>query len=209
MLRAISTNISVITNFGCRANCWYCIWKGHKLEHVQLDTDWKKLERFLTENSYKGKVSVSGGGDCLYRYDLYSSWWQKFFKITKKLKMLVDVHSREKFKNEEFWKSINRCVFSSDKLVEDEEYLDWLRRLVEVRIVHVVTKDTTNTSIDGYLDFQRKAGCQFTAKQLVSFNDNGRYEQLKASYSDIFYLDAGDYNIYYMPDNSITETFIL
>ncbi len=209
MLRTTSTNISVITNFGCRANCWYCIWKGHKLEHVQLDTDWKKLERFLIENSYKGKVSVSGGGDCLYRYDIYSDWWQEFFKITKKLKMLVDVHSREKFKNEEFWKSINRCVFSSDKLVEDEEYLNWLRRLVEVRIVHVVTKNTSNTFIDEYLDFQRKTGCQFTTKQLVSFDDGGRYEQLKVSHPNIFYLDAGDYNVYYMPDNSITETFIL
>ena len=34
MLRTACPNISVITNFGCRANCWYCIWKGHELEKV-------------------------------------------------------------------------------------------------------------------------------------------------------------------------------
>jgi hypothetical protein len=209
MLRSVGTNISVITNFGCRSGCWYCIWKGHKLEHVQLDTDWKKLESFLTEYFFKGKVSVSGGGDCLYRYDIYNGWWSRFFDITNKLNMLVDVHSREEFKNEEFWRLINRCVFSSDRLYEDESYLRWLIGFVKVRIVHVATKNTSDTVIDEYLNFKNETGCQFTVKQLVGFDDVGRYKQLKTSHPDAFYLDAGDYNVYYMPDNSTSESFIL
>lgn len=209
MLRSVGTNISIITNFGCRSNCWYCIWKGHKLEHTQLDTDWDKLELFLTKHSCKGKVSVSGGGDCLYRYDVYHSWWSKFFDITNKLHMLVDVHSREEFKNEEFWRRINRCVFSSDRLHEDEHYLRWLMEFVKVRIVHVATKSTSDAVVDEYLNFQNDTGCQFTMKQLVGFDDEKRYEQLKLSHPDAFYLDAGDYNIYYMPDNSVSDKFIL
>ena len=73
--------ISIITNFGCRANCWYCIWKGHKLENVRPETDWNKLEQFLEEYKYKGKVSLSGGGDCLYKYEENKEWWNHFLKI--------------------------------------------------------------------------------------------------------------------------------
>jgi hypothetical protein len=167
------------------------------------------LEKFLSDNKEKEKVSVSGGGDCLYRYDANKGWWIKFFKITNKLNMLVDVHTREKFIHQSFWeKNINRCVFSSDRLVDDKEYLIYLSNFCHVRITHLVTADTTMEIIDEYLSFQEKVGCQFTIKELVGYDDNGMYEKIKNIYSDIYYLDRGDYNIYFMPDNSIRDSFM-
>ena len=62
---------------------------------------------------YKGKVSVSGGGDSLYKYKEHEDWWNRLFEITDRLNMFVDVHTREKFVDREFWVKINRCVFSS------------------------------------------------------------------------------------------------
>lgn len=217
MLRSISSNtpvnkdlnISVITNFGCRSNCWYCIWKGHELQYVNEPTDWNKLEQFLTENKYKGKVSVSGGGDCLYRYDVHVGWWIKFFEITNRLNMLVDVHTREKFTHQSFWrKHINRCVFSSDNLQDDREYLEYLAKLTKVRITHLVTANTTYKMIDEYLDFQNKIGCQFTIKELIGYDDNGMYKKIREKYPETYHLDKGDYNIYYMPDNTIRTSFL-
>lgn len=209
MLRTTCPNISVITNFGCRANCWYCIWKGHELENVKDPTDWVRLEKFLYDNQEKGKVSVSGGGDCLYRYDIHVGWWIKFFKITSQLDMLVDVHTREKFTNQSFWKKhINRCVFSSDVLREDKEYLIYLTQLTKVRITHLVTSYTTFDMIDEYLTFQKETGCQFTIKELVNYDDSGVYSKIREKYPNIYHLDSGDYNIYYMPDNSIRSTFL-
>lgn len=202
-------NISVITNFGCHANCWYCVWKGHELENVNEKTDWNKLEQFLFDNKEKGKVSVSGGGDCLYEYGQYVDWWTKFFKIAAQLNLLVDVHTREKFTHQSFWKKyINRCVFSSDYLPNDIDYLGFLVKLVKVRITHVVTADTTFDMIDNYLHFQEKTGCQFTIKELVGHSDNGMYKKIREKYPEIYHLDKGDYNIYYMPDNSIRESFL-
>jgi len=209
MLRTACPNISVITNFGCRANCWYCIWKGHELEKVNDKTDWNKLESFLSEHKNKGKVSLSGGGDCLYKYDEHVSWWNKFLKITKKLNMLVDIHTREKFKNEIFLKeNVNRCVFSSDLLSQDIDYLLFLSKLVKVRITHLVTANTTFEMIDDYLSFQKEIDCQFTVKELVVHPDNNMYEKIRKKYPYIFHLDNGDYNIYYMPDNSIRDSFL-
>jgi hypothetical protein len=209
MLRSISTNISVITNWGCRANCWYCIWKGHALENIQLETDWSKLEQFLIDNKGKGKVSVSGGGDCLYKYDEHVGWWIKFFDITSDLNMKVDVHTREKFTHQSFWKKhINRCVFSSDKLSDDIEYLRYLSGLTQIRITHLVTANTTYEMIDEYLKFQNEIGCQFTIKELINFDDAGMYSKIREKYPETFNLDSGDYNIYYMPDNSIRDKFL-
>ena len=209
MLRTTCPNISVITNFGCHANCWYCIWKGHELENVNNPTDWVKLEKFLYDNKEKGKVSVSGGGDCLYRYDMHVGWWIKFFEITSHLNMIVDVHTREKFTHQSFWKKhINRCVFSSDNLKEDKEYLLYLTQLTKVRITHLVTADTTIDMIRKYLDFQERTRCQFTIKELVGHTDNGMYKRIRKKFPDVYHLDEGDYNIYYMPDNSIRSSFL-
>ena len=62
MLRSTSTdipvddrNISIITNFDCRSNCWYCIWKGHELQYANEPTDWDKLRKFLIDNQHKFK----------------------------------------------------------------------------------------------------------------------------------------------------------
>lgn len=208
MLRPISTNISVITNFGCHAKCWYCIWKGHRLENVSLETDWGKLIDFLVAYKDKGKVSVSGGGDCLYHYDKYKPWWDKFLRITTSLRMLVDVHSREKFINDEFWNNINRLVFSSDNLSDDLEFLEYITKRVKLRITHLATANTTDAMIDDYISYSQKTGCQFTVKQLVGYSDNDRYKEIMHKYPQLFFLDAGDYNLYYMPDNTIQEKFL-
>ena len=206
-------NISIITNFGCRAKCWYCIWKGHELQHVNAPTDWNKLEQFLVDNQPKGKVSISGGGDPLYKYKENEDWWNKLFDITNRLNMLVDVHTREKFIDREFWSKINRCVFSSDHPLDDLWYLNNISGLVKLRITHLVTNHTTFEMIGQYLDFVNETGiycpvCQFTIKQLIGYNDGGKYEMIKKALPNIYHLDAGDYNIYYMPDNTIRSSFL-
>jgi len=168
-----------------------------------------KLERFLYDNRDKGKVSVSGGGDCLYRYDVSVGWWIRFFETTKRLNMLVDVHTREKFTHQSFWrKHINRCVFSSDNLQDDIDYLRYLSKLTKVRITHLITSYTTFEMIEDFLSFQQEIDCQFTIKELVGHDDGGMFKRIREKYPEIYHLDVGDYNVYYMPDNSIRDTFL-
>lgn len=205
----MNKNISIITNFGCRADCWYCIWKGHPYENVQLKTDWNKLEQFLSDNKDKGKVSVSGGGDCLYRYNDYVGWWVKLLQMTNRLNLKLDIHTREKFTKQSFWKNnVNRCVFSSDFFDADKEWFEYIISFTKLRITHVVTEFSTVENTKKYIEFCKKNNCQFTLKELVVFNDNGNYRLFKKLFNNEFFLNAGDYNIYYFPDNSIKENFI-
>lgn len=218
MLRATGTNISIITNFGCSSNCWYCIWKNHPMKNFRPDTNWKKLCSFLIEygrNSQRNKVSVSGGGDPLFKYDRHKKWWDRLFNVCNCIDIKIDIHSRERFYDDEFLKKINRLVFSSENLEDDIDYLTWInsRKLywgeLKLRIVHVVTKSTTDSMINQFLNYQKVTGCQFSIKELSGHGDSGRYNEIKKKYPDVFCIDMGDYNIYYMPDNNIYNNFMI
>lgn len=211
--------ISVITNFGCRAKCWYCIMKGHPLEHVNPPTDWEKLDEFLGKYESKGKVSLSGGGDCLYKFEDHIDWWKKFLDLVHKHNLLLDIHTREKFM--EFgWlkKNINRVVFSSDHLdlvnenisksVTDREYITWLSHHVKVRVAHLVTANTSFGMIEDYINFCKSINAQFTIKHLVGYDDCGMYDMILKKHPDLFHLDDGDYNIYFMPNNKEETVFL-
>lgn len=208
MLRAIGSNVSIVTNFGCEFNCWYCVWKGHYLKNCKTKTDWVKLEEFLRENKNKGKVSVSGGGDPLYHFDENQEWWNRFLSLCQSLEMKIDIHSRTKLVDANFWKRINKVVVSSDIPEEDYKYFVWVSKYTQLRISHVITKNTTRAIMNEYLKVQRKLNCQLTFKQLSGYPDDGMFEEYSYFYKEAFFLGDGDYNIYYMPDNSVSEKFL-
>lgn len=208
MLRTISPNISIITNWGCPSKCWYCIWKGHPLENVNLETDWTKLREFLWKNRHKHKVSVSGGGDCLYKYEEHSKWWRMLLKTCDDYGLKVDVHSRNIIKKDDFWKQINRVVMSSDITDDVIDNLLYLYPLVKIRVVHLVTDKSSPELIKKYIDMCGEFDCQFTLKELVNFNDKGNYNKFKRMFPEQYFLDTGDYNIYYFPNNEIGTNFM-
>jgi hypothetical protein len=91
----------------------------------------------------------------------------------------------------------------------DEKYLLWVKELVKVRLVHVITHETSDWLVEDFIDFiNNYPEVQLTFKQLSGYGDEGRYEEIKKKYPNQFYLDEGDYNIYYMPDNIVRTKFI-
>lgn len=199
-------NISIITNFGCEANCWYCIWKDHALKNCS-EIDYEALDKFLCRYKHLGKVSLSGGGDPLYNYFSNIKFWKYIINRTKELDMKLDVHTRIVLPKARFWKNhINRAVISFDEVtkgfLEDMEYLS---SLTKVRLYHTVTKEV---NIEELLDLKEK-GYDITLKELVGADDGGMYQYMKTNYKERFYfLDNNDYNIYFMPDNNVYTKYI-
>jgi len=201
-------NISIITNFGCDSNCWYCVWKNHKLKNYNK-IDYNKLENFLIKYKYKGKVSLSGGGDPLYNYFENLNFWIWIINFTHKHNIKLDIHTRVKFTKQKFWrKHVNLCAFSSDKLDDDKDYLLYLSKLTKTRIIHVVTQNDTKEDIENYINFANKNNIQVTFKQLFGYSDEGNYNLFKKDYN-AYFLDNKDYNIYFMPDNKVYDSFII
>lgn len=201
----MNKGISIITNFGCDEDCWYCIWKNHRLKSANETTDWLKLSHFIKGHK---KVSVSGGGDPLFKYQENGIWWDTLFEICDSHKTVVDVHTRVKLYDFSFWKRINKVSFSCDNPKKDFAFLSYLSELVNLRIVHCVTAKTTDSFVFELLKIQNQLKCQLTLKQLVGYNDHQQYLRLKLKFPDVMFLDKGDYNEYFMPDNTIQTNYL-
>ena len=106
-------------------------------------------------HTYKDKVdkiSISGGGDPLYNYEENESFWNNMFRVTQSANVSLDVHTRVRLYNDGFWNKVNKVALSSDNIKQDKKYINYLRNLTKVRIVHVITKDTTKEVIDEYVN---------------------------------------------------------
>jgi hypothetical protein len=166
------------------------------------------LENAIRDNNGK-KFSVSGGGDPLYNMQENIDFWCNIFNIGERTQKKVDIHTREKLYDTRFWGKVNKLVFSSDKPQCDLQYLSWVSQFVSTRVAHVVTSKTTTTMATEYIAIAETKNIEITFKKISGFSDGGAWDDLKKRYSGkIYFLDEGDYNIYYMPNNTTTEKFI-
>lgn len=218
----MSKGISIITNFGCNRHCSYCIWKTHSLKDYMGPFNLPAITAFLTKFQHLAKVSISGGGDPLnplqsvyspVNIKAWTGWWDHVMEVTHLLNMKLDLHTRAKIYNKDWikWESFNRVSFSSDVLDYDVPFLESLVKKTKVRIVHVVTSQTTIQTVIDYASFAQKHNCQLTFKEPVMYDDNGRYQSLKDYFKGLqiaYFLDAGDYNTYLMPNGLVYDKFL-
>ena len=210
-------NISIVTNYEpCPHRCWFCIWRGHSLEHVRGPSI-ESIERFLFKYKNQGysKFSISGT-DAIFEYpDRYEQWFEFIHSMCSILGLKYDIHTRSRpdieiLKN----RNLRKLVLSTENLKDCSEYVtDILQRFstLQVRLVKVITQNTMDKDIEDYINFAKKHNVQMTFKQLVGHDDKGKYDMFKEKYSKIsdlvVFLDKGDYNIYLMPDGKEYSIF--
>jgi radical SAM superfamily enzyme YgiQ (UPF0313 family) len=210
--------ISIITSFGCPFNCWYCIMKQHTLYNYDKPFDYNKLKEFLRINKDTSELSISGGGDPLNNFEKNMGFYYDFlFPTVKEIGMDkmegIDIHTRIPLFNKEFWKKINRCVFSIDFKngeIVNEKFLRWINdnKLSKLRLFHCLLPTTTDEDIERLINLSNDLNCQISVKQLHGFDDNGRFKDVTEKYPQIFKVYDKNYLIYYMPNNTITDTFL-
>ena len=101
--------IAVITNFGCKTNCKYCIWKNHNLYDkyknydLKLSTE-KQIESLnnIFNNGYNiNRFVISGGGDPLNnpRDQYISTFYKKIFSLCKQYDKIIDISTSYSYRN--------------------------------------------------------------------------------------------------------------
>ena len=214
----MSKGISIITSFGCKFHCWFCIMKQHSLFGYNKPFDLDKLKQFLIDNRFTSELSISGGGDPLNNFSKHRDFYYDFlFPTVKKIGMPnmdgIDVHTRMPLMDADFWKNVNRCVFSIDfqrgKII-NEDFIRWIHdnHICKLRLFHCVMPTTTDNDIESLISLSKELNCQISVKQLHGHEDNGRFQQISHKYPELFKVYDRNYLIYYMPNNTITDKFM-
>lgn len=228
----ITKGLSVITNFGCKSNCEYCIWKNtinyikyqfYNHIHAQLFS----LKSFLIQHPDIEKFSLSGGGDPLNLTTTSLNFYKNLNNICYELNKKYDIHTSyfindiEKFLNVTNSDTFLRKIVyhaSLDRIPEPILLKEFkkLEKNFDLRIVYVITDSLTieylnqveeilkNNFKNIQLSYREYVGTKYLPSKHVKEFCKNVSKRLKNSR----FIEQNDYNYYIMPDGSITEKFL-
>jgi uncharacterized radical SAM superfamily protein len=194
--------LSIITAFGCRFNCPYCIWRQEKRVYDPCFYDrvaW--LSSFY--RSVNETFSISGGGDPLEDFSLHERFWNRIWALCKSKEIQYDIHTSFHTASKNRFKNIRKLVVH----IRNHNF----RAVYADRVVMVADQKLT---IDGMKLFERNhpnielsyrevVGDEFKpsedvltfAQSIHERRNNGRF------------IRQDDYNQYLFPDGSIRTVF--
>lgn len=194
--------LSIITNFGCHYTCPYCIVKKNNIEVPETTMDGlDNLGKTLNDNNIT-IVSLSGGGDPLYKYDEHKKWYAKLLDILFRNKIPLEMHTSYLPDTTKFpFYSCKRVVYHLHS-VDD---LSLVRRTGKeiVRVVFVVTENFTIEDVMKIAAFvdQSPEIDELSFRQMVDHNFEEKHyleEYLKLGHQKLWwYIEQNDYNLYY------------
>ncbi len=207
---------SIITNFGCDEGCAYCVWKNHKLKNnftSYSNTDWFYLWDYLKGNKIK-KISISGGGDPLYKLNDNKLWWSKIIKICQRLQIEIDLHTAKVITDYSFLNIFNKIVVHLNNDKFNKENLSVIAKYTnKIRIVFVANEDYEITDIDKYSKYCIDNNYQLSFRELhgektTKALQNERYIIKNQKKLRCKFIRQADYNVYFMPNNEIVNKYI-
>lgn len=204
--------ISIITNFGCHYTCPYCIVKENNLKIPKTTVSGlDKLEQSILEIG-ANIISISGGGDPLFKVEQHYDWYDRLFNIANKLNLPVEMHTSIIGNNQKYWhpEEYQRIVYHASTFTQ----LYSIHRIgkEKVRVVFVVTEDYTPQLIRKIANFVKESTeiDELSFRQMVDNNYKTTYYcydyLLSGHKKDWWYITQGDYNIYYV-ENKISDKY--
>jgi hypothetical protein len=207
MLRTVGSGIlaimlSIITVFGCRFNCPYCIWKQ---EGRAYDPYFYDRARWLSSfyQNVNETFSISGGGDPLEDFNLHERFWGRIEAICESRKIQYDIHTSFHMMSKVHFKNIRKLVVH----VRNQDF----QAIFADRVVMVVNKELTIEGMKLFehnhpyveLSYREVVGDEFKpsdnvlafAQSIQERRYNGRF------------IRQDDYNHYLFPDGDIRTVF--
>lgn len=218
--------LSLITNFGCKTNCEYCIWKDHIFNSINQNifTCLYVLNNEIKKEKIE-KFSISGGGDPFNNVSSNIQFWNEINKICKENNVKVDIHSSYlnfkkdfiKYNNiyQELKSNTNRIVLHLSVERYDENKIFDISREFKLRINFVVTNKLSLTFLNKVEEYSKKLNIQLAYRELM-FNESIKpteelsefCKSIHKRYKNGRYVYQNDYNRYIMPNGKLYENFL-
>lgn len=207
--------LSVITNFGCHYTCPYCIVKNNHLNIPKTTVDGlKELPKAYAENGCNW-ISVSGGGDPLWKFKEHFIWWWKFWtKLPTGAK--TELHTS-------IFPHLDGSVVDAlryggfDRVVYHAHTIDDLKKVKRfgedqiVRVVYVVDQNFTEEMISEIADICQESEeiDELSFRQMVDDHYQATdycQDFLRQGHKKRWwYIEQCDYNIYYCENKVYDE----
>lgn len=194
--------LSIITNFGCHYKCPYCIVKNNNINIPPTTIKGLDTLKEAVEFEKATIVSVSGGGDPLYRYGDHKAYWAKLFRMCKRMNIPLELHTsyidNTRFPYEKCYRVVYHCR-SFENLLTIRRHGNEI-----VRAVFVVTEDFDEKKIKEIAEFVKNSEHidELSFRQMVDSGyrpTNYCADILKAGHKkDWWYIEQNDYNPYYV-----------
>lgn len=203
-------NFSIVTNFGCAKRCFFCAFANHRLKMERQPIDWDYLDWCLGRFTGQ-KVSISGGGDPLYKLEENLSTLKKIVAICRNHGHQVDLHTNEDLLDKLTVIKLlgfHQIVVSTHTISEiRKEELTQLLKFSRVRAVVVYVgqnSDWVRQWIEFY-SFVSKLTIRECRGVVADFNKIR--QTLQNEFPQVRFLADGDYNYYFMPDNFVYDDY--
>lgn len=206
----IDKYLSVISNFGCHYSCPYCIVKNNNLQipkSTLLGLNKLKIE---IENNHCNWVSISGGGDPLWKYNQHIDWYDCFFNIIKSIgNIKTALHTSMINVPNAPYSLFNRVVYH----LHDYEQLKQIKRIQNeiIRVVFVISESFTEDLIDKIAKYCNVSDQidELSFRQMVDDHYCETHycqDYLRAGHKKLWwYIEQNDYNLYYCENKVYTE----
>lgn len=225
---------SIITDFGCKNTCKYCIWKHNKIRNNRYPLFLNSIENFIKSIPDNiPKFSISGGGDPLNNFEKNKEFWNLIYKCCIKYNKKLDIHTSyidyDLFNHSFFKNILNKLIFhgnvqldlnkiflykQSYKLID---ILDF-NKLYDLRIVYVLDNTINNfESITRFEKFAYNNDIQIAYRELVNLTNDNNLNissdineyclNINERYNKGRYVNQNDYNLYLMPDGKVYDKF--
>lgn len=191
----LNKNFSIITDFGCPFECYFCITKSQntKKSFIFDKTIFSKIE---VESIGYDRISVSGGGEPLFAHNKeIKLFYEALFNFSKKAKMPIHVHTNLDKPNSLSY-MFDKVVVSVNKENYGQKFENW-KDVKHKRFVYV--SDSKDIKIVQEIIQSITDDSQFTIKQLDGLDLNlfSDIIDLANNYEYVRFLPSGDYNIYF------------
>lgn len=154
-------------------------------------------------------VSLSGGGDPLWKYEQHKDWYEKFFEIVDAAHVNTELHTSLHAVQGVSYSHFDRVVYHLHSL--EQLYSIKRENCSIVRIVFVVTEDFTEDMINRIAVFCANSEDidELSFRQMVDNHYRETYychDYLKAGHKKLWwYIEQNDYNLYYCQNHVYTE----
>lgn len=206
----LERTFSIVTNFGCTKHCFFCAFANHRLKQEKQAIAWDYLEWCI--GGYSGlKVSISGGGDPLFKLEENFPILKKIIAICRNYKLQVDLHTNEDLLDKLLViesLGFQQIIVSTHTTTEiRREELMQLQQFSGVRAV-VIYVGQDSDWLRQWIQFYSFVP-QLTVRECrgIDFNFNKIRQTLQNEFPQVRFLADGDYNYYYMPDNLVYDDY--